>query len=363
MSIYDVFLSYNHNDRSQVERLAQRLADEGFNPFFDRWHMRGGELWEETLEMALQASRACVVCIGSSGIGPWENEELRVAIERRVKDSSFRVIPIFLPNCTEAVKDRLPPFLRRHHAISFDGHIDDQEPLSRIVLALRTPAPIAHASRLLLAAPKRLICLSGPSSIGKDVLIHRLMSRARNEGYFCEYLRKYTTRAPRAGESVFAPFAYLSLDQFHEMVLAGRIGCHRFSYGNHYGIDATFSEGVVYGDLLFVTQRLYKEIAQLRGLAAQHRVEVFAVLLTGDRRSLMARTLHRSLAEEQRRRRTQQVVEDLDLLDTEINELKNLFDVVTYNGDSRAILETELELWEVLRRWLATRLAAADSAS
>ena len=86
---YDVFLSHNSADKPAVEALAQRLVAAGFRPFLDRWHLIPGQPWQEALEQALDQSRTCVVFLGPNGVGPWENEEMRTALDERTHSPDF----------------------------------------------------------------------------------------------------------------------------------------------------------------------------------------------------------------------------------------------------------------------------------
>ncbi len=92
---FDVFLSHNSADKPVVETLAGRLEDEaGLRPFLDKWHLVPGNPWQEELENALDNSRTCAVFIGPTGISPWENEEMRSALNTRVRQPAFRVVPV-----------------------------------------------------------------------------------------------------------------------------------------------------------------------------------------------------------------------------------------------------------------------------
>jgi hypothetical protein len=98
---FDVFLFHNSAEKKAVEALARRLEDEaGLRPFLDKWHLVPGNPWQEELEQALDRSRTCAVFIGSSGIGPWENEEMRSVLDTRVRHEDFRVVPVLLPGAT-----------------------------------------------------------------------------------------------------------------------------------------------------------------------------------------------------------------------------------------------------------------------
>jgi signal transduction histidine kinase len=139
---YDVFLSHNSQDKPAVERLAHRLTDEaGLCPFLDKWHLVPGEPWQEALEEALDQSRTCAVFIGPRGIGPWEHEEMRAAIEQRVADRAFRVIPVLLPGAERGERGRLPAFLTRATWVEFRESLDDADAFHRLVAGIKGIAP------------------------------------------------------------------------------------------------------------------------------------------------------------------------------------------------------------------------------
>lgn len=98
-----------------------------------------GDAWQEGLESALGRSTVCAVLIGPQGLGPWQNEELRSAIEERVSSRGYRVIPVFLPG-TEPKPENLPRFLRRYTACTFET-ADDPEGMRRLLAGIRGEAP------------------------------------------------------------------------------------------------------------------------------------------------------------------------------------------------------------------------------
>lgn len=117
---YDVFLSHHSADKPVVEALARRLEDEaGLHPFFDAWSLIPGTPWQEALEQAMKRSQTCAVCIGPGGMGPWENAEMRMALDRGVTHEGFRVLPVFLPGAPPQACKALPPLLTRMTWIDF----------------------------------------------------------------------------------------------------------------------------------------------------------------------------------------------------------------------------------------------------
>jgi tetratricopeptide (TPR) repeat protein len=138
---YDVFLSHNSKDKVAVERIAHKLRAASLNLFLDKWHLVPGEPWQESLEDALDASATVAVFIGSSGISPWHNEELRVALNTRTRDKSFRVIPVLLPGAVRPDQKLLPHFLSRLTWVDFSSGLDDQDAFHLLLSGIRGQPP------------------------------------------------------------------------------------------------------------------------------------------------------------------------------------------------------------------------------
>jgi hypothetical protein len=139
---YDIFLSHTSGDKDAVERIAQRLrAEAQIEPFLDKWHLIPGNPWQEELEQALDQSRTCAVFLGPAALGPWENEEMRLALDKRTRNPAFRVIPVLLPNAQMPEKGPLPDFLRRVTWVDFRVGLDDTEALHRLVSGIKGIAP------------------------------------------------------------------------------------------------------------------------------------------------------------------------------------------------------------------------------
>jgi hypothetical protein len=142
--MFDVFLPHHSADKPAVELLAHRLEDEaGLHPFLDKWHLTPGSPWQEELERALDHSHTCAVFIGPSGMGSWENEEMRSALDDRVKRPEFRVVPVLLPGATMPERGAMPRFLSRLTWVDFrrmDG-VQDAEAFRRLVAGIRGVAP------------------------------------------------------------------------------------------------------------------------------------------------------------------------------------------------------------------------------
>jgi len=109
---FDVFLSHNSREKPVVERIAEKLKRQGFEPWLDKWCLTPAGDWQDELAGGLRASVACAVFVGPSGIGSWEDLEYKLATDRMAKDRAFRVFLVLLPGLPEPFDaSALPPFL------------------------------------------------------------------------------------------------------------------------------------------------------------------------------------------------------------------------------------------------------------
>jgi len=138
---FDVFLSYQRTNQKAVEYLARRLRKAGLQVWLDRWNLIPGEPWQEAVEEALDDCATCAVFWGPRGLGPWQNEEMRAALERRVRERSYRVIPVLLPGCPEPEEAKMPPFLKRITWVDFRKGLDDSGAFKNLVAGIRGMAP------------------------------------------------------------------------------------------------------------------------------------------------------------------------------------------------------------------------------
>ena len=142
MASYDVFLSYNSKDNADVERIARRLKDEhGLEVWLDKWNLIPGEPWQEELEKALDDCKTVAVFLGSTGIGPWENEEMRAALDARVNKKILRVIPVLLPGAPEKGTLRQPAFLARLTWVDFRSGLEDKDAFHDLVSGVQGVPP------------------------------------------------------------------------------------------------------------------------------------------------------------------------------------------------------------------------------
>jgi WD40 repeat protein/energy-coupling factor transporter ATP-binding protein EcfA2 len=140
---YDVFLSYNSQDKPLVEQIARWLEDSaGFSVWLDRWNLIPGDPWQEEIENALDQSGCCAVFLGPGRPGAWQNEEMRSALDQRVSQNTIRVVPVLLPGAVRPGREsKLPRFLRRLTWVKFSGDCQEPDALHRLACGIKGVTP------------------------------------------------------------------------------------------------------------------------------------------------------------------------------------------------------------------------------
>jgi WD40 repeat protein len=135
---YHAFLSHNSTDKPLVEALANELEKRDLCCWLDKWNLIPGDPWQSAIEEALGQCGTCVVFFGPHGLGPWHNEEMRLAIQRRVNSHEYklRVLPVILPGGQRARESDVPAFLQGTTWVEFHKSIDEEDVLHRLVCGI-----------------------------------------------------------------------------------------------------------------------------------------------------------------------------------------------------------------------------------
>ena len=93
---FDVFFSYHWRDHAPVEAVARTLTERGLRVFLDRWYLTPGQPWPQALERTLACCHSVAVFLGADGLGPWQQRERDLALDRQGREPGFPVIPVLL---------------------------------------------------------------------------------------------------------------------------------------------------------------------------------------------------------------------------------------------------------------------------
>jgi hypothetical protein len=129
----DIFLSHNSRDKPIVRELRDWLRGAQLTVWFDEDDLLVGKPWLDEIEQALLSAKAIIVTVGPSGLGRWEQPEMRAALIELVRRQAL-VIPLLLPGASEQVE--LPLFLQTLTWVDCRNGISDAS-LSRIVKSIQ----------------------------------------------------------------------------------------------------------------------------------------------------------------------------------------------------------------------------------
>ncbi len=113
------FVSHNSADKPVAEQVARRLLDSGIDVWLDKWEILAGESLTSRIEEGIADANAFVILMSPHSMkAKWVKEELRIAIQRRLEDDSFALIPILLQDC------EVPGFLKDYAYVDWRGDTD-----------------------------------------------------------------------------------------------------------------------------------------------------------------------------------------------------------------------------------------------
>jgi cellulose biosynthesis protein BcsQ/WD40 repeat protein len=185
---YDAFLSYNASDRAAVVALAQQLSREKLWIYFDELGpVPGREVQGAPFEPMLEQSKAIVMFVGPNAPGPWQTQDIEVAIDRRSRDDTFRVIPVLLPGAERPRRGDVAHlgFLVNAPWVVFRGTIDDRQAFRKLVGAISGVRNLDFTDQYEGVCPYRGLEAFRPEDapffFGRESLIGWLVSALRRE--------------------------------------------------------------------------------------------------------------------------------------------------------------------------------------
>ena len=187
---FDAFLSYSSQDRPAVEELAGRLKAEGLSLYLEVWELLPGREFQPSLASALSNSKTCIAFLGPNGLGPWQKEEIQVAIDKRVRDPDFHVIPVLLPGAERPRSGAVAhlEFLIYASWVEFPKSLDDRRAFDSLIAGIRGIKPTLSSEEVKRwegRRPYRGLEAFGPDDapffFGRENLTDWLVSDLRRE--------------------------------------------------------------------------------------------------------------------------------------------------------------------------------------
>lgn len=115
-----VFISYSHQDKRFVDRLAAQLVRQKVNVWLDRWELKVGDSLISKVQDAIVGASALLVILSKNSVASeWCKKELNSGLMRELTERRVVVLPIVLDDCD------IPLFLREKMYADFRTDFDD----------------------------------------------------------------------------------------------------------------------------------------------------------------------------------------------------------------------------------------------
>jgi hypothetical protein len=151
----DVFLCHNSKEKAEVEKIRAQLLQKGIDAWLDKHDFEPFLPWQDQLEEIIPQIKAAAVFIGSSGVGPWADIEMKEFLVEFAQ-RKLRMGLVILPDCPDELIDQVPRFMKRFHWVDFRQ--PDPDPMEQLIWGItgikpaQEPKPIEHSS---LTAPSQ----------------------------------------------------------------------------------------------------------------------------------------------------------------------------------------------------------------
>jgi tetratricopeptide (TPR) repeat protein/MinD-like ATPase involved in chromosome partitioning or flagellar assembly len=120
---FDAFISYSSTDRPLVNQLVRELEARRVSVWTPERELVPGQPFQPAIERAIENSSSIIVCIGESGLGPWQGKEI-VAAMQFGEATKRRIIPVLLGG--KASRHMLPNVLQDRVLVDLRNGLSDQ---------------------------------------------------------------------------------------------------------------------------------------------------------------------------------------------------------------------------------------------
>lgn len=115
-----VFISYSHEDKVFVDKLAAYLVKAKAHVWVDRWELHVGDSIISKIQDAIQQSSALIVVLSKASVASeWCKKELNAGLIRELEEKRVVVLPVLLEDC------EVPLFLREKMYADFKASFDE----------------------------------------------------------------------------------------------------------------------------------------------------------------------------------------------------------------------------------------------
>lgn len=115
-----VFISYSHQDKDFVDKLAIQLVRKNVHVWVDRWELSVGDSLIDKVQEAVDGASALLVVLSPESVqSEWCKRELSAGLLRELEERRVVVMPVLLRDC------EIPIFARGKFYADFRTNFDD----------------------------------------------------------------------------------------------------------------------------------------------------------------------------------------------------------------------------------------------
>lgn len=115
-----IFISYSHEDKTFVDRLAVQLVAHKAKVWLDRWELHVGDSLIRRIQDAISGASALLVVLSKASVkSEWCKKELSAGLVRELEERRVVVLPVLKENC------EIPLFLRDKLYADFRHNFDE----------------------------------------------------------------------------------------------------------------------------------------------------------------------------------------------------------------------------------------------
>jgi hypothetical protein len=102
-----IFISYSHEDKTFVDRLAMQLVAYKAKVWLDKWELHVGDSLIKRIQDAIAGASALLVVLSKASVkSEWCKKELSAGLVRELEEKRVVVLPVLKEDC------EVPLFLR-----------------------------------------------------------------------------------------------------------------------------------------------------------------------------------------------------------------------------------------------------------
>ncbi|CAM3869496.1 toll/interleukin-1 receptor domain-containing protein [Parendozoicomonas haliclonae] len=115
-----IFISYSHENKEFVDKLAMQLVQRNINIWLDRWELNIGDSLIDKVQDAVDGASALLVIMSKASIASaWCKKELTSGFLRELEEKRVVVMPVLLEDCD------IPIFARDKFYADFRTNFDE----------------------------------------------------------------------------------------------------------------------------------------------------------------------------------------------------------------------------------------------